>query len=154
MARRSQLVGSCLHKTICHHGRLNQIVQPRRTVTLSAAIAGRASDQRSLQLRAPYQKVHPRQGPGLPSMRVAPSRSRPLSCCGRSGCLASHTQRQLVPVALTREHLQTTCASYAYHCWTLGILPAEVFFLFYPAHPDWFTATLRAMLAVAADPGR
>ena len=31
-------------------------------------------------------------------------------------------------VALTREHLQTTCASYAYHCWTLGILPAEVFF--------------------------
>ena len=55
-------------------------------------------------------------------------------------------------VALTREHLQTTCASYAYHCWTLGILPAEAFF--YPAHPDWFTATLRAMHAVAADLSR
>ena len=55
-------------------------------------------------------------------------------------------------VALTREHLQTMCAHYAYHCWTLGILPAEAFS--YPAHPDWFKATLRATHAVAVDLGR
>ena len=83
-------------------------------------------------------------------MQVGFSRSQPLSCGGRSGRLVSHIHRQLVPGVSLHKHSQgTTCRPRVPR---IGILPAEAFF--YPVGPDWFTATLRAMHAVAADLGR
>ena len=50
------------------------------------------------------------------------------------------------PMALTREHLQFQCPSFAEHCWTRGIRPEEAFR--YPAENAWFTSTLLAVAQV------